>query len=86
LLKRARTGKAAWLLSVGLTLGVLVQLHYFSASIVGVLLLYMVGLVRREPRLRVGVIGGLGVFLLLQVPRVVNELLTGLRRSAWLRP
>jgi hypothetical protein len=37
LLKRARTCHAASLLSVGLTLAVLIQLHSFSAAIVGVL-------------------------------------------------
>jgi hypothetical protein len=72
-----RRGTGAWLLLVGLALGVLIQLHYFSAAIVVVVMAFTAFSVHREPRLRAWAFGGLGVFSLLQTPLVVHELLTG---------
>lgn len=72
-----RSTNGAWLLVVGAALGILIQQHYFSAAIVGIVMVVGAVILGREPRLRAGAVGGLCLFALLQVPLVVHELLSG---------
>lgn len=72
-----RGGNGGWLLLVGGALGVLIQLHYFSAAIVGVVMVFTAFAAYRDARLRRWAVGGLGVFGLLLAPLVVHEVLTG---------
>ncbi len=72
-----RSGQGAWLLVLGPALGVLIQLHYFSAAIVVVVVAFTALILRREPRLRTWAIGGLGLFALLLAPLMIHEIRTG---------
>jgi hypothetical protein len=72
-----RGGAGAWLLLVALALGVLIQLHYFAAAIVVVVMAFGALAARSAPRLWPWAIGGLGVFALVLAPLVVHELVTG---------
>jgi 4-amino-4-deoxy-L-arabinose transferase-like glycosyltransferase len=72
-----RTNNGRWLLLTGFGLGIVIQLHYFSVAIVGVVTLFSAALVWRHRSFKNAALGGAGVFVLLLWPLIANELLNG---------
>jgi 4-amino-4-deoxy-L-arabinose transferase-like glycosyltransferase len=72
-----RSGNGRWLVLVGLALGILIQLHYFSLAFVVVSMAFSAFLVRMRPRLVGWAIAGLVVFVALLSPLLVSEVLHG---------